>query len=495
MSERSTIEGLERGVSGTRKTLDKMHELVAKGKLDPTMQRIATWIRLQVPKDKRASTKDVLNAVFWWVKKHGIFQRDPFQIEKIEHPIAAMRPIIEARRAGAYDGPGLFVGDCDTIAGVYTATLLGVLGFMYAWETAKVDTSRPDEFSHVWVAARVGGDWYPLDPSTSGATPGWRPPVPPDKFARWPEKPIEDVVGGNAMSGLGDDGNDNGTDQMFYPEVEYGYGIPKNFGPGPGVIQEADAADLQLLPPHDTEIPEADLQPGLKYIRARKALNPSDRLKSLVGQPDSHGPPYYRDGPVRGGEATRQRYIKIESSPYPPGSLWNKTRGLDARRYVATGPTIQKQQPGTPERQVHAMSGQPMRIRRQNRDVLMMPASRVPAGMGDIPGMVTTLDDPTPTQQAATQAGSSVLDSIAGVIKSLAAPAAGVASTALQTRAAQAVVNATNKVLGKPAVAVAPVSSIWKSPWLWLGGAAVLGGVGYVVLSSRGGSSSRRRRR
>jgi len=243
-----------------------MHKLVALGKLDPTMQRIATWIRLGVPQDQRASTTAVLDAVFRWVKRHGLFQRDPFQIEKIEHPIAAMRPIIEAREAGTYRGPALFVGDCDTIAGVYLATLGGILGFQYAFETAKVDLERPNEFSHVWVAFRTNGDWYPLDPSTPSAAPGWRPPVGEDLFARWPEKPIEDVVGGGiGMSGLNGNGLGDTHERGYYPANEYGYGIPKSFGPENAweYIPKPDPANIQLLPPYDTQVPRADLEADL----------------------------------------------------------------------------------------------------------------------------------------------------------------------------------------------------------------------------------------
>jgi len=181
----STVEGLDRGVVGTESTIKKMHKLVALGKLDPTFQKIATWIRASVSSDPRAKTAATADAVFNWVQKHGIFQPDPFQIEKIEHPIEAMRPIIEARRAGTYTGPGLFVGDCDTFS-IVTATLGGILGFQYAFETAKVDRLRPDEYSHVWTSLLVGKDWRALDSSTPGVGPGWRPPVDEKLFAREP---------------------------------------------------------------------------------------------------------------------------------------------------------------------------------------------------------------------------------------------------------------------------------------------------------------------
>jgi hypothetical protein len=483
-----------------------MHKLVALGKLDPTMQRIATWIRLQVPQDRRASTTAVCDAIFWWVKKHGIFQRDPFQIEKIEHPIAAMQPIIEARAAGTYKGPGLFVGDCDTIAGVYTATLLGVLGFHYAWETAKVDPTRPDEFSHVWVAARTDGDWYALDPSTKDAKPGWRPPVSPNLFARWPEKPIEEAIGMSGMNGMNGMnghgrglnghgmGEDNGDvyepDNGFFPEDEYGYGIPKRIGgPGPGILPRSDAANMQLLPPYDTQIPEADLQPGLKYIKAAKGQNPSDRVRHLVGQPDDHGPPYYR-----GRNAGRQAYINKHSMMYSPGAPWNGNYGIDVRKYQKSGePYVQSQNPGSPERQVKIVMEQPMALRRRQTMVVTRPYL-VPegmSGMGDDPlaGAVFSLDDPqTPPEEASKGVWSTITD----VIKTTVSSGAQV----LAAKYAKAVSRATNAVVGSPVTTpgsyTAPRPSSWlSSPWVWVGGALVVGGAAYALTS--GGGKRRRR--
>ena len=59
----STVEGLDRGVSGTSATLEKMHRLVALGKLDPTIQKIATWIRMSVPQDRRGKTTETADAI------------------------------------------------------------------------------------------------------------------------------------------------------------------------------------------------------------------------------------------------------------------------------------------------------------------------------------------------------------------------------------------------------------------------------------------------
>ncbi len=514
----STVEGLERGVVGTQATLEKMHKLVALGKLDPTFQKIATWIRLSVPTDRRGATKETADAVFNWVAAHGIFQRDPFQIEKIEHPIEAMRPIIQARAAGTYKGKGLFVGDCDTFA-IVTATLLGVLGFQYAFEVAKVDADRPDEFSHVWTAALVepNHQWYSLDASTKGAFPGWKPPVGPERLARFPEHPIETVVKGADMSswnssngGLGDD--DRNASPMANVDAQYAedyiaYGIPKDFGDGPGIIPEANFDQLQLLPPNDTQIPSADLQPDMHLLKAAPQLDPAERIRKIFGQPDDHGNPYYRG-------AGRQPYYKVNNQPYPPGSPWNGDIGVDAVRYVRTNKYVKVHSPETPEMKVEVQMGQPMQIRR--RSVMATPR-QIPfgsmAGMGDedMPdppqaawdssGFVGSLTAPTttvkptapaatPAQASAQAAGSSVWDSISSVFKAV----GSVAPAIMQTKLAQTVVNATNRVAGKQVVGVG-VAPWYTNPFVIGGALLAVGGTAFVMMKSRPGVGTRRRRR
>jgi hypothetical protein len=533
----STVEGLDRGVSGTSATLEKMHKLVALGKLDPTIQKIATWIRLSVPQDRRGKTTDTADAIFQWTKDHGIFQSDPFQIEKIEHPIEAMRAVIESRQNGSYSGPGLFVGDCDTFA-VFVASLGGVLGFQYAFETAKVDASRPDEFSHVWTSLLVNGDWYPLDSSTPGAYPGWRPPVAPELLARWPEHPIEDVVGRSEMSsmnrGLGD--ADNNASPLAdvdaaYPKDYVAYGIPRDFGAGPGVIPVANFDNIQLLPPHETQIPDADLQPDMHFLKAAPLVNPSERIQSIAGQPDDHGNPYYN---TKGGVPP---YYKVQRQFYPPGSRWNGPMGEDTVRYVKTGAYVKVKSGESPERQVRTNMGQPMTLKRRN---VMVTPRRVPYGamegygMGDdVPGIVTSLDTPSdstspevaattaqtsaptsdwqstlvtnnqvaaptptsaakssPTASAAAAGGTSVWDSISAAFKAVGT----VAPVALQSSLAQSVINATNKLAGKQVLAPGTTVPWYLNP-VTLGALALIGGgAWYITSKSRPGSRRSRRR-
>ncbi len=516
MRTSSTVENLDRGLSGTSNTISKMHTMVARAKLDPTIQKIAYWIRAQNGGAPSLS-KELADAIFWWVKRSGIFTPDPFQIEKIDDLLASMAPIVEARAAKKYKGSALFTGDCDTYAS-WVAALGGVLGFNYCFETVKVDRERPDEYSHVYTALRVGNDWYPLDPSTPSADPGWRPQVAPSLLRRWPEKPIEDVVPRSALHGLGQDGADlmNGGNwdnpvndsplenvDAEYPADSVEDGQPRDFGFGPGVIQDADIANMQMLPPHDTQESMASMEPDMQALQGAPLINPSRRIQDIAGQPNDHGNPYYRDGQP-------QPYYKTETQAYPPGSMWNLPRGVDQTKYRPRRGYIQVQQPGTPERKVEMKMGQPMTIRRRTVSVMAKP-QQVPYGvmngMGDIDEetgiltfdsapakdpyapMVFPSSPPVTVQQSQVQqAGSSVWDSISAAFKAVGT----VVPAALQTSAAKTVASVTNALAGKQVLGVTQPSAA-SSPWLWLGAAVVLGGGAYVVMKNKGGSRRRRR--
>jgi hypothetical protein len=544
----STVENLDRGVSGTSTTIDKMHTLVAQGKLDPTLQKIATWIRMSVSGDVRGKTTATADAIFNWCKAHGIFKSDAFQVEGLEHPIEAMRPVIQAKQAGTYNGPGLFTGDCDTFA-IMTATLGGILGFQYAFETAKVDASRPDEFSHVWTSLLVDGNWYPLDSSTPGAYSGWRPPVAPNMLARWPEQPIESVLKGadmaainRGLSGFGDNqASPTAPIDTAYPQDYIAYGIPKDFGAGPGLIPPGNFDDLQLLPPHETQIPDADLNPDMHLLKAAPLVNPSERIESIAGYPtNDHGNPYYQTQDVN------PRY-KITSQFYPPGSRWNGQMGQDSVRYVRTGAYVKVKAAESPERQVRTNMGQPMMVRRRN---VMVSPRRIPfgvmEGMGQDttsdPGLVTSLSpdssgtSPTPdivtsipaaapapapapaassasimstavtsnqlapvptpaassspTAAAAASAGGSVWTSIASAFTA----AGTIAPAAMQSSLMQSVIAATNKLAGK--TVLAPGTVPWYLNPVTLAFFGIIGaGTYYVMHKQRPGTAGRRRSR
>jgi hypothetical protein len=517
VSAASTVEGLERGVSGTEHTIEKMHSLVQRAKLDPTIQKIAYLLRSRNSQDLRGSGPQTADAIHNWVQRHGLFTRDPFQIEKIEDLVASMKPIIDARRAGVARGHALFTGDCDTYA-MWVAALGGVLGFNYAFETVKVDADRPDEFSHVYTALRVGDDWYPLDPSTRNARPGWRPPVSEDRLRRWPEQPIENVVTEGDMKringGMLGDGEPYGVDEGFrdsespmeendaqYAADYIGYGIPKDFGPGGGDMPEADFSDIHLLPPGQPQPSVASMEPDMEALQAAPLIDPSHRIEHIATQPDDHGNPYRRGG--------RQPYYKMMRQAYPPGSPWNGQLGVDTTKFPKKGPYIQVQEPGTPERKVEVRMNQPMMLRRRN--VMTVPQQipyGVMEGMGDIDpetGILTFGSTPTPTvaptptastnttTQAAATAGKSVWDSVSDIAGSIFKAAGSIVPATMQQKTAELIARATNKVAGAPVVGVQTSSPFYKSPFFWGAAALVVGGGAYVVMKNKGGGRRRRR--
>lgn len=285
MLEKIENEKLARGFDGTARTIERMHELVKAGKLDPTMHRIATWIRLQTG-DKRSRSRELADAIFYWVKRHGLYQRDPFQIERIEHPIASMRPIIEAKQKGIYDGRALFVGDCDLFA-IWVGALGGILGYQYAFETVKLDPARPEEFSHIYPVLQVEGKWVAYDASTSKATPNWRP-SPEKSVTRWVEKNIEDV-------GMSESNGDLFSQGMIGEELfrnYYSSSIPKHEEYGKPYLPKINMGVMDLLPPPQPMKKKADVakRKGREaaLLQPQPSLSPSERIPM-----DSKGFGYY----------------------------------------------------------------------------------------------------------------------------------------------------------------------------------------------------------
>lgn len=534
LAEKLTTEGLSRGYRGTAKTIKRMHKLVAKGKLDPSMHEIATLIRLSVPEDRRGSTKATADAIYFWVKKHGVFQRDPFQIERIDHPVSSMKAIIGARQNGGYNGPGLFVGDCDTFS-IWVATLGGLLGFNYAFETAKVDPIRPDEFSHVWTALRVGQDWIAYDASTPSSRPGWRPPISsPDQFARWPEQAIEDTMG------MGED---------ILPMDYFGNGTPREFDFTPPEVVDVDPGRLELLIPTDTQPSAAEMEftdePFIKEIvpgaDARPSLKQGDEVFD-TGPRYSPGPEYYKQvqGPYPvGSRWNRIRYDKADKSMVPKGSEFHvspstvNARDVDivdgvsvpvsemreenmgsiastiAQRARAQRAAIDSSPGGSVSLAARAAAAQRQqdkygsKILRRGKGVVMMRPRRFSAGMGQDPYGAEPGGAQYQQEQAAaapvTSAASSVMEDISKVLGSVLPSVATVGTAAINAKYQTALANATARLTGgamTPAQvtrAITPAGPWYTQTWVLLGGGIAALGLGYVVMSSMGGKKRRRR--
>lgn len=454
----SQVETLERGIRGTTRTVEKMHKLVALGKLDLTMQKIATWIRLTVPEDFRGNSKKVLDALFKFFREHSVFLRDPFQIEKIEHPIESMRPVIEARRAGAYKGRGLFVGDCDTIAGTMLATLGGILGFHYSWETARVDPGRPDEFSHIWTSFLLkGNEWYPLDPSTPGAYPGWRPPVSGDRFKRWPEKPIEDVIGMSGMNGHGLGYDPSGP---MIPGDLFDAEMSSRYYQGPSDIPRIQGDDFTVHIPPDSAISRADMMEGSRSgIRKMPTPKPQERPMQIEPNDDYRPSPNYE---------ARRDYISV--TPY----------GGASPQYPFTN-------------QVEVLPGAPITIRRRGQEVVLRAQmEQGMSGMGaEESQFVFTMEDAN--KAAATTAAKETTSTIDSIINGIAKTLPGLAVSAIdamKAKYAAQVSGAQAKVLAQSQAGMgpqAPYSSstpLYKNPLVWGAGILVIGGIAYAIAQS-----------
>lgn len=87
---------------------------------------------------------------------------------------------------------GIGVEDCDGFT-MYGACLLTALGIPCKLVTVAAHKSRPNEFSHIYVAAFYQGKRIPLDFS-HGEYPGWE--YPSTRMKEWPifETPIEQGV-------------------------------------------------------------------------------------------------------------------------------------------------------------------------------------------------------------------------------------------------------------------------------------------------------------
>jgi hypothetical protein len=463
-------ELLERGVGGTEKTIEKMHRLVEQAKLDPTIQRIATWIRLSVPQDARGKGKEIADAIFYWVKRHGVFQSDPFQVEQITSLLASAKPVMDARRAGAYRGPGIFQGDCDSFA-MWVAALGGVLGLQYAFGTCKTDASRPDEFSHVWAELLVGGQWYALDPSTPSASPGWKPPVSEDRFRRWPEKPIEGVLGMGGLNGSAR-GNGLGYDPNS-PEVPrdyFGYGQPRYYSEYDGKVGEIQnqvpyytPGEMDLHVPRIPGTPAGEMKPGLKYTGKQPMKRPDQRDTLMEWYNYAPSPTYEPKRP----------YVHVSPGHSPQYPFANQVEVIPAEPLI-----------------VHRRAGERMTIMEEPEDV-----TQIGMGQQAAPGSVAGAGK-------AQVASTSIWDTIAKTITDTAtAVIPGIAQAQIlkmQAKYADKLATATTRATGvetTPQQFVAPAKEWYQQPLFWVVGSAAALGIGYAVIKGmRKGPVAIRRR-
>jgi hypothetical protein len=165
----------------TAQTVERMQAHVALAIGHPTVVEACRNATAGLPRD--ASPRDIVEAVFAWVRRNITFRNDPPEDELLIDP----RVLLELPR-------GRRLGDCDDFS-MLGAAMLGTLGFRSRVVTIKADDRDPSHWSHVYLEVFLpNGERVPFD-SSHGLEAGWEAPH-NYGLARW--------GGGMLLGGLGD---------------------------------------------------------------------------------------------------------------------------------------------------------------------------------------------------------------------------------------------------------------------------------------------------
>jgi hypothetical protein len=165
----------------TAQTVERMRAHIALAIGHPTVVDAAQRATAGLSAD--ASPRDLVEAVFAWIRRNVTFRNDPPEDELLIDP----RVLLELPRARR-------VGDCDDFS-MLGAAILGTLGFASRIVTIKADQRDPSRWSHVYLEVFLpGGERVAFD-SSHGLEAGWEAPH-NYGLARW--------GGGMLLGGLGD---------------------------------------------------------------------------------------------------------------------------------------------------------------------------------------------------------------------------------------------------------------------------------------------------
>lgn len=153
MDTPTQLMGMPDGGDGTRETLKLMRDLVRQGKRDPYIRDFAAdIIRECPPRDWRCE----IETLWMWVANNVRYTMDATDLETLSDASGTI--------ARGY-------GDCDDMS-VLLATLLEATG-----HRARIVAGGRQYgcYDHVWVEARCGTGWIPVDASEAQRGFGWRP--------------------------------------------------------------------------------------------------------------------------------------------------------------------------------------------------------------------------------------------------------------------------------------------------------------------------------
>lgn len=149
----SFLGSLPSGVAGTEETLRIMRSLVHRYKVDPRVRGVALEVvRSLAPKDWRGEVQ----SLFEYVRDRIRYVHDVAGVETIQTPPVTI---------------DLEAGDCDDKS-TLLSSLLAAIG--YESRFVAVGYRAPNSYQHVYVEARLGNQWIPLDATVQRPF-GWSP--------------------------------------------------------------------------------------------------------------------------------------------------------------------------------------------------------------------------------------------------------------------------------------------------------------------------------
>lgn len=186
------------GIPGTARTIQFIRSLVEEGVKNPRIRRTATDILQSVP---AYNEPEEVSAIYHWVLQSIRFTKDMLGVG---HGIETLQPAADILETRA--------GDCDDFV-ILLASLLGSVGYETQAVTVAASASDPENFSHIYLEAKVSGRWIALDAARPDAQFG-RAPETYWMIRRWPLTHAGDreMLGGLGMAtrrsfprfGLGD---------------------------------------------------------------------------------------------------------------------------------------------------------------------------------------------------------------------------------------------------------------------------------------------------
>jgi len=164
---RMMLHKIPGGDAGTKKTLEKMAEIVAKSMRHPEHAAYIRNITLQVIVKDACAPRNYLceyEAIHEFVRDKIRWTRDARGFEVLTWPARTLM-------VGA--------GDCDCKS-TLEATMLLMIGFpKVAFRAIGANPEMPDQYTHVYIIAKPDrkSPWIPSDPTVPNAKLGWESPL------------------------------------------------------------------------------------------------------------------------------------------------------------------------------------------------------------------------------------------------------------------------------------------------------------------------------